>query len=265
MKSGELNFLEPSGPLQACNGTDFFFFLILCAVTLWTKLISTTTSNSVRIFQNIFVTNCSRLKQFRHRCHSEKQKRDLTAYQSHAAKFISSSSTLTITHHTFDFFRSTFLSPPAPRYPRHIFQTVIFRHFCCSVCAQTVWMLAGICREEGAAIVVEYDRLQWTVWLVFWVHKQPNSYATAQGRSCTASSVVSRLVGYKWNEIETIKPDAMLSWSTHSVMNSFRADNPVTPLVTTTDPTSVTIWNTSTNFGYQMHVLYCRLYKKVSL
>ena len=24
MKSGNLNFLEPSGPLQACNGTDFF-------------------------------------------------------------------------------------------------------------------------------------------------------------------------------------------------------------------------------------------------
>ena len=23
MKSGNLNFLEPSGPLQACNGTDF--------------------------------------------------------------------------------------------------------------------------------------------------------------------------------------------------------------------------------------------------
>jgi len=23
-KSGNLNFLEPSGPVQACNGTDFF-------------------------------------------------------------------------------------------------------------------------------------------------------------------------------------------------------------------------------------------------
>ena len=28
MKSGNLNFLEPSGPLQACNGTDLF--LPLC-------------------------------------------------------------------------------------------------------------------------------------------------------------------------------------------------------------------------------------------
>jgi hypothetical protein len=26
MKSGNLNFLEPSGPLQACNGTDCFTF-----------------------------------------------------------------------------------------------------------------------------------------------------------------------------------------------------------------------------------------------
>ena len=25
MKSGNLNFLEPSGPLQACNGTDLLF------------------------------------------------------------------------------------------------------------------------------------------------------------------------------------------------------------------------------------------------
>jgi hypothetical protein len=28
MKSGNLNFLEPSGPLQACNGTDSPFIII---------------------------------------------------------------------------------------------------------------------------------------------------------------------------------------------------------------------------------------------
>ena len=28
MKSGSLNFLEPSGPLQACNGTDLPFYLL---------------------------------------------------------------------------------------------------------------------------------------------------------------------------------------------------------------------------------------------
>jgi len=27
MKSGSLNFLEPSRPLQACNGTDLTFYL----------------------------------------------------------------------------------------------------------------------------------------------------------------------------------------------------------------------------------------------
>jgi hypothetical protein len=26
MKSGNLNLLEPSGPLQACNGTDLDFY-----------------------------------------------------------------------------------------------------------------------------------------------------------------------------------------------------------------------------------------------
>jgi hypothetical protein len=29
MKSGNLNFLEPSGPLQACNGTVFFIVRII--------------------------------------------------------------------------------------------------------------------------------------------------------------------------------------------------------------------------------------------
>ena len=29
MKSGNLNFLEPSGPLQACNGTDLAFCVIV--------------------------------------------------------------------------------------------------------------------------------------------------------------------------------------------------------------------------------------------
>ena len=34
MKSGNLNFLEPSGALQACNGTDFIFTFLLQWV-LW--------------------------------------------------------------------------------------------------------------------------------------------------------------------------------------------------------------------------------------
>jgi hypothetical protein len=34
MKSGNLNFLEPSGPLQACNGTALPFYL-LCSLFPW--------------------------------------------------------------------------------------------------------------------------------------------------------------------------------------------------------------------------------------
>jgi len=48
-KSGSL-FLEPSGPLQACNGTDFYFYKIndlfkekifcvcVCTISKWCKL-----------------------------------------------------------------------------------------------------------------------------------------------------------------------------------------------------------------------------------
>jgi hypothetical protein len=35
MKSGNLNFLEPSGPLQACNGTALPFY-VLVECTLYT-------------------------------------------------------------------------------------------------------------------------------------------------------------------------------------------------------------------------------------
>jgi hypothetical protein len=35
MKSGNLNFLEPSGPLQACNGTALPFYLLLFESTVW--------------------------------------------------------------------------------------------------------------------------------------------------------------------------------------------------------------------------------------
>ena len=33
VKSGNLNFLEPSGPLQACNGTDLPFYLLTDVVS----------------------------------------------------------------------------------------------------------------------------------------------------------------------------------------------------------------------------------------
>ena len=47
-KSGSLNFLEPSGPVQACNGTDlplpFFTFRSMCAVPNMTVFSSSLTS-----------------------------------------------------------------------------------------------------------------------------------------------------------------------------------------------------------------------------
>jgi hypothetical protein len=38
MKSGNLNFLETSGPLQACNGTDLSFTLYEDVYTFWQYL-----------------------------------------------------------------------------------------------------------------------------------------------------------------------------------------------------------------------------------
>jgi len=35
MKSGNLNFLEPSGPLQACNGTALLLLFIIIMVLDW--------------------------------------------------------------------------------------------------------------------------------------------------------------------------------------------------------------------------------------
>jgi len=50
MKSGNLNSLEPSGPLQACNGTDFFFFYLI-----WENLYTpvTTHTRNIRLKINI--------------------------------------------------------------------------------------------------------------------------------------------------------------------------------------------------------------------
>jgi hypothetical protein len=39
MKSGNLNFLEPSGPLQACNGTALIFFFTMIALRIIAALL----------------------------------------------------------------------------------------------------------------------------------------------------------------------------------------------------------------------------------
>jgi hypothetical protein len=35
MKSGNINFLEPSGPLQACNGAAFIWLICICKLIVW--------------------------------------------------------------------------------------------------------------------------------------------------------------------------------------------------------------------------------------
>ena len=40
MKSGNLNFLEPSGPLQACNGTALLYFTNLSFTNLGERLLA---------------------------------------------------------------------------------------------------------------------------------------------------------------------------------------------------------------------------------
>ena len=52
MKSGNLNFLEPSGPLQACNGTALPFTLLYM---FWMVLPSIIRSSRLYIEQQVYV------------------------------------------------------------------------------------------------------------------------------------------------------------------------------------------------------------------
>jgi len=54
MKSGNLNFLEPSGPLQACNGTDLPFTNYLNTLIKMVKNVGEETANYVgRVSSNL--------------------------------------------------------------------------------------------------------------------------------------------------------------------------------------------------------------------
>jgi hypothetical protein len=55
MKSGNLNFLEPSGPLSACNGTAlplfcYYFNIFLPAIDVTYLPFATTTVSQLKIF-----------------------------------------------------------------------------------------------------------------------------------------------------------------------------------------------------------------------
>jgi len=49
MKSGNLNLLEPSGPLQACNGTAFYITLVQIFVFCRVE-----DSRNLKVFENSF-------------------------------------------------------------------------------------------------------------------------------------------------------------------------------------------------------------------
>ena len=56
MKSGNLNFLEPSGPLQACNGTALFIYklIIKFSASSWLILINILRCTVSKILKNRF-------------------------------------------------------------------------------------------------------------------------------------------------------------------------------------------------------------------
>jgi hypothetical protein len=57
MKSGNLNFLEPSGPLQAGNGADCFTFLLVLGVAAVVVLVSTRQQLLIASHHNELPTN----------------------------------------------------------------------------------------------------------------------------------------------------------------------------------------------------------------
>ena len=62
-KSGNLNFLEPSGPLQACNGTAlaFFYYVAVPFVVNYNLLYNNFTSDFVnpRVFMKLAAVSTS--------------------------------------------------------------------------------------------------------------------------------------------------------------------------------------------------------------
>ena len=57
MKSGNLNILEPSGPLQACNGTALLFFFLLLFKVSW-KFVQWERSCSMRTDRHDEANRC---------------------------------------------------------------------------------------------------------------------------------------------------------------------------------------------------------------
>ena len=77
MKSGNLNFLKPSGPLQACNGTDFDFIYRNCHNVLSSKLRWVNQAHSIICIVAVWIVTLCRLAD---NCHHFKQAACLCLY-----------------------------------------------------------------------------------------------------------------------------------------------------------------------------------------
>jgi len=65
MKSGNLNFLEPSGPLQACNGTALPFLIFCCINTCFSRICFSVILMYVCTYLGFqFDKNCVRIPHF---------------------------------------------------------------------------------------------------------------------------------------------------------------------------------------------------------
>ena len=60
MKSGNLNFLEPSGPLQACNGTALPLHALFSEIYFWNKTLHVSDSSCVH-YQEFFAVHTAHL------------------------------------------------------------------------------------------------------------------------------------------------------------------------------------------------------------
>ena len=77
MKSGNLSFLEPSGPLQACNGTAAVDVLI-SQIYFWNKILHVSDSSSVHHQEFFHCTHNNGIYQHIYHCcvYSEKRTHD---------------------------------------------------------------------------------------------------------------------------------------------------------------------------------------------
>ena len=76
MKSGNLNFLEPSGPLQACNGTALPF--LFCWIKIRDGKMHGVSNKKLTVLTDFRISNCITSSFLRRTSTSHTQRRDNT-------------------------------------------------------------------------------------------------------------------------------------------------------------------------------------------